>query len=153
MEITKFNIRVYGLIINEFEEVLISDEMFMKKKLIKFPGGGMNFGEGPIDCLKREAIEELNQEIEVIDHFYTTEYFIPTKFFNDRQLVAIYYLARLTEPTTFKPSNKPFDFIGDEDGMQSFRWIAKDQLNKINFSFELDSLVAEKLTALDSLNK
>jgi 8-oxo-dGTP diphosphatase len=148
MNITKFNIRVYGLIISEYEEVLISYEMFHQEKLIKFPGGGMHFGEGTLDCLKREAVEELKQEIKIINHFHTTEEFIPTKFFSDRQLIAIYYLASLTEPAIFKSSNKPFDFEGEEDGLQSFSWIPIATLNKIDFTFETDKIVAKKLKSL-----
>lgn len=150
MSITKFNIRVYGLIINEKEEVLVSFEMFKREKLVKFPGGGMHFGEGTIDCLKREAIKELNQPINIINHFHTTEEFIPTKFFKDRQLIAIYYLASLSEPAIFKVSKKPFDFEGDEDGLQSFLWVPINSLGSIGFTFETDKLVAKKLTTLYS---
>ena len=31
----------------------------------KFPGGGMEFGEGTIDCIKRECMEEFGEEVEV----------------------------------------------------------------------------------------
>lgn len=145
MEITKFNIRVYGLIINHSNEVLISEEMFNKDRLTKFPGGGMEFGEGTVDCLHREAMEELKQEIVIKEHFYTTEDFVPTIYFKDRQLIAIYYLAKLKAPANFKASTKPFDFIGDTDGLQSFRWIEIETLNEIDFSFSQDKLVALKL--------
>ena len=81
--IRKFNVRVYGLIINDKREVLISDEFQIDMKMTKFPGGGLDFGEGPADCIRRECLEELGQEVEIIDHFYTTGfssrlYFIPT---------------------------------------------------------------------------
>ena len=73
--INNFTIRVYAIIINNKNEILLSDEFQMGMKMTKFPGGGMEFGEGTIDCLKREAIEEFGQEIEVLDHFYTTDFF------------------------------------------------------------------------------
>ncbi|MEA1897374.1 MAG: NUDIX domain-containing protein, partial [Bacteroidota bacterium] len=72
MKIKHFIIRVYALIINNKNEVLLSDEFRLGTKMTKFPGGGLNFGEGPVDCLKREAIEEFGQEIDISDHFYTT---------------------------------------------------------------------------------
>lgn len=71
----KFIIRVYGILINENKEVLLSDEYYKGVKITKFPGGGLNYGEGTIDCLKREALEEFGQPIEVIEHFYTTDFF------------------------------------------------------------------------------
>ena len=70
-KIKRYIIRVYALIINSNNKILISDEFQLNMRMTKFPGGGMHFGEGPIDCLKREAIEEFGQEIEVLEHFYT----------------------------------------------------------------------------------
>ena len=71
-----FNIRVYGLLINDKNQILISDERRNDFSFTKFPGGGLEFGEGTIDCLKREFIEEMNLEIEVLSHFYTTDFFV-----------------------------------------------------------------------------
>ena len=71
--IKHFNIRVYGIIINKRNEVLLSDEYLMDMKMTKFPGGGLRFGEGTIDCIRREAMEEFGQEIEIISHYYTTD--------------------------------------------------------------------------------
>ncbi len=65
----KFNIRVYGLLFNDQGDILVSDEERFGNRFTKFPGGGLEFGEGLSDCLKREFIEELNQNIEVINHF------------------------------------------------------------------------------------
>ena len=61
-QIRQFNIRVYGLVINEGKEVLLTDEYLLDRKMTKFPGGGMHFGEGPEDCIKREALEEFYEE-------------------------------------------------------------------------------------------
>ena len=52
-----FNIRVYALLINEKNEVLITDEFRFGKEVTKFPGGGLHWGEGTIDCLQRECRE------------------------------------------------------------------------------------------------
>ena len=67
----------------------------------KFPGGGMKFGEGPEDCIRREAIEELGQAIEILEHFYTTGFFQKALFYDDHQLISIYYLIRLLNETRF----------------------------------------------------
>lgn len=73
--IEKFNIRVYGLLLNDNSELLVADEFEFGMKFTKFPGGGLELGEGLIDGLKREWMEELGQEIEVVEHFYTTDFF------------------------------------------------------------------------------
>ena len=58
----KFNLRVYGILINKNNEVLLSSELRFEKPMIKFPGGGLEFGEGLVDCLKREFQEECGIE-------------------------------------------------------------------------------------------
>ena len=121
-DISRYIIRVYGLFINEQQEILISDEYQLNMRMTKFPGGGMHFGEGVIDCLKREAIEECGQEIEVLEHFYTTDYFQSTQFYDDAQLISIYYLARFKDEIKFKISDKAFNFSKEQNGAQSFRW-------------------------------
>ena len=147
INIHKYIIRVYGLIINSKNEILISDEFQLNMRMTKFPGGGMEFGEGPVDCLKREAIEELGQEIEVLDHFYTTDYFQPAYFYDDSQLISVYYFARFKEPVKFKISDKPFDFEQDRNGNQSFRWESIKKIKPEDFSFPVDQKVVGLLKA------
>jgi len=134
---------VYGLIINSNNEILISDEFQLNMRMTKFPGGGMEFGEGTIDCLKREAIEEFGQEIKVLDHFYTTDYFQPTEFYSKGQLVSIYYLAQFKEEIKFKISDKPFNFDKEINGAQSFRWEKISNLNSNNFTFPIDQKIVK----------
>lgn len=70
-----FNVRVYGILINEKKQVLVSDEYIRGQYYTKFCGGGLEFGEGTRDCLKREFLEEMNLNIEVTRHLYTTDFF------------------------------------------------------------------------------
>ena len=137
-----FVIRVYAIIINESNELLISDEFRLNMKMTKFPGGGMKFGEGTIDCLKREAIEEFGQQIEIIDHFYTTDYFQKAKFYENAQLISIYYRAFFPGPIRFKISDKAFDFAELKNGNMSFRWIQIARLKPDIFTFPVDRKVA-----------
>ncbi len=138
----KIIIRVYGLIINDRNQILLSDEFQLGTKMMKFPGGGLEPGEGPADCIKREAIEELGQEVEIISHFYTTDFFQKALFYENHQLVSIYYKVRLKDPIQFKISKKPFDFKEMIDGSQSFRWQSIEDLNIEELSFPIDKRVA-----------
>jgi len=144
-EIRHFNIRVYGLIINEKDEVLLTDEYQLDRQMTKFPGGGMHFGEGPEDCIRREALEEFGQAVEVVEHFYTTHFFQQALFFEDHQLISIYYRIRFTGPIRFRISQKPFDFPNMENGSQSFRWAAIAQLEEEDLSFPVDRYVLHLL--------
>ena len=49
-----FSVRVYGIYVKDKRYVLVSDEFIGKRFLTKFPGGGVEFGEGTIEALKRE---------------------------------------------------------------------------------------------------
>lgn len=144
-KIDKYIIRVYGLIINSNNEILISDEYQLNTRMTKFPGGGMEFGEGTIDCLRREAIEEFGQEVDVLDHFYTTDYFQPTEFYNKGQLVSIYYFAQFKDEIKFTISDKPFNFIKEVNGAQSFRWEKISRLNSAHFTFPIDQKIVNLL--------
>ncbi len=139
---SRFTIRVYALIINDQREVLVTDEFQLNMKMTKFPGGGLDFGEGTIDCLKREMLEECRQEIEIVQHFYTTDFFQKALFWEDHQLISIYYLARLKESVNFRVSTIAFDFLEMVNGNQSFRWVSAESLNADEFTFPIDKHVA-----------
>ena len=138
-------IRVYGLVINDQKQILLSDEFQLGMKMIKFPGGGMELGEGPVDCIKREAMEEFGQEVDIISHFYTTDFFQKALFYKNHQLVSIYYLVKFKEAIKFKISEKPFDFEEMIEGNQSFRWQSIDDLDVEKLSFPIDKKVARML--------
>lgn len=145
-----FNVRVYGLLINAQQQLLISDEQLGNHYFSKFPGGGVELGEGLIDALKREFIEECEAEIEVLSHFYTTDFYEPSSF-NDSQVLSIYYLVREKQPLTMSFKTKVFDF--DENSVQSFRWIALSELSVDDFTFKTDQIAVEMLlTQMNYLN-
>ena len=140
-----FTIRVYALIINDKKEVLVTDEFQLNMKMTKFPGGGMHFGEGSIDCLKREMLEECNQEIQDLKHFYTTDFYQKSLFSENYQLISIYYLAKLKGIEQFHVSDGSFDLTDSTNGNQSFRWVSPDLLNPETFTFPIDKHVAHLL--------
>lgn len=88
--IKRFNLRVYGLLIRE-GKLLISSEQYKGHHLIKFPGGGVEYGEGIKDALKREWQEELQTDIKVGELIYATDYFLPSAFNDEDQIICFYY--------------------------------------------------------------
>jgi len=144
-KINHINIRVYGIILNEQEEILLSDEYVLDRYMTKLPGGGLIPGEGPEDCLKREAIEEFGQEIEIIAHYYTTGFFQKAIFYDDHQLISIYYKFRFREIPAFKISTLAFDFEPGINGSQSFRWAKVQELSETDLSFPIDRFVLKML--------
>lgn len=141
-----FNVRVYGLLINEEQEILISDEQEYGIQFTKFPGGGLEFGEGLIDGLKREFVEECNVEVEVTGHFYTTDFFVKSAF-NDSQIISVYYIVKNLSPLELAFKAVAFDFDGEGEILQSFRWIKLSDLRVDDFTFPTDQHVAKLLIA------
>ena len=142
----RFNIRVYGVLLDSEQGVLVTDEERFGMKFTKFPGGGLEFGEGIKDCLLREYEEELNQKIEVVDHFYTTDYFQQSAFNKNDQLISVYYLVKPVGEYAFKISSASFDFDPSEsEEPQSFRFIPVENLSENDFTFPVDKLVAKMI--------
>ena len=113
MAIDSFVIRVYGLFVDENRRILLSDEFVAGREMIKFPGGGLEFGEGTRDCLRRELLEETGFEFFVLEHFYTTDFFVPSEFHENKQLLSIYYLVKPKEFIQIEANRRKFDFPDD----------------------------------------
>lgn len=140
---SEFNIRVYGICIVR-GKLLVCDERVQGIEMTKFPGGGLEQGEGTRDCLIRELKEETQAEIEVLEHVYTTDYYQPSVFDAKQQVIAIYYAFSFltTPPPVF--STRPFDFTKGEAGNAiSFRWLDLKELSPEQFTFPIDKRVAE----------
>ncbi|MDK2909826.1 MAG: hypothetical protein PWR20_1393 [Bacteroidales bacterium] len=151
MKISRFNIRVYGIYINDKKEVLVTDEYRLGTYMTKFPGGGLEFGEGTLDCLRREIREELGQEPFQLEHFYTTDFFQPSWLVHPpAQLISIYYLMTIPKPEAIPLSEKPYPF-GPEEGAQAFRFLSLDS-SIDNFTFPVDKVVWKMLQHKFSTN-
>ena len=144
-----FNIRVYGILINEQKQVLVSDEYIRGAYYTKFCGGGLELGEGTIDCLKREFMEEMNLPVEITGHLYTTDFYQQSAFNPAHQIISIYYTVKPLAPITVALRNKLFDF--DEAQMEvynktgeteTFRFIDWDNFSEASVTLPIDKIVA-----------
>ena len=147
----RFTIRVYFLLFDESRtSALVSDERIAGNAYTKFPGGGLEWGEGTLECAIREAREELGQDIELTGHFYTTDFFVASAFHTQTQVISIYYTAVLTEPQRFRTSELVHDFRLTEVDEESFRWVRISDITEDQFSFPIDKKVAGMLRSLHS---
>jgi len=141
--IKKFNVRVYGILVQN-KAVLVSDEYIKGNKITKLPGGGLEFGEGTRDCLVREFKEELDLEIEVAEHFYTTDFYVASSFDTNSQVISIYYLVKAVSEINFNISVTSHNYVIKE-GAQSMRWISLDDLKETDFTLIIDRRIGEML--------
>ena len=144
-----FSIRVYGILINEQRQVLVSDEFIRGMQFTKLPGGGLEFGEGTRQCLQREFMEEMSLSVEVGEHIYTTDYFQMSAFNPDYQILSIYYYAKALEPITVRLSATPFDFTSEQlmvyeetKQIETFRFIDWDAFSADSMDLPIDKIVA-----------
>ena len=139
----RFNVRVYGLLINQDDEILLSSEVRKGFAFTKFPGGGLQWGEGIIDCLKREWQEELALSIEVKQHFYTTEVFQRSAFREDDQLISLYY--KLQPDLAAQISNGQIAVDVEEGDTHVFEWKSISKLKAEELTFPIDRKVLAML--------
>jgi 8-oxo-dGTP diphosphatase len=144
-----FNIRVYGILYGKNREILVSDEFIRGNQYTKFPGGGLEFGEGTRDCLVREFQEEMSLAVRVSDHLYTTDFFQMSAFNPEHQIISIYYRVEALEEIRAPLRNRLFDF--DEAQMEvyrktgeteTFRFIPWDLFSEASVSLPIDKVVA-----------
>ncbi len=134
MPINRFNVRVYGLWV-ESGAVLVTEECIRSMQVVKFPGGGLEFGEGLKDGLIREWGEELGLHIRVLEHFYTTDFFQPSAFDEHSQVLSVYY--RVAAPADSVIRNLV-------PGERSF-WMPLEEVEEEAFTLPIDKVVAGML--------
>jgi ADP-ribose pyrophosphatase YjhB (NUDIX family) len=141
--IDRLNVRVYGILFNDKEELLLSKEEKGEQRFTKFPGGGLELGEGILDCLKREFMEEVGVNVEVEAHFYTTEFFQRSAFREADQLISIYYLLRSEESDQIAHNSLAKDAFPGE--MNRLVWRGMEFLKVEDLTYPIDRLVAQQL--------
>jgi 8-oxo-dGTP diphosphatase len=139
----RFNLRVYALILNEFDEILLSDECRFGTFFTKFPGGGVETGEGIKDALFRELQEELGLDLTDAEFFYVNE-FHQASAFDQSNLVAFYYRIKLKRSILPFDETYPIPFAEEQEKQ---RWISLQELESNALTFPIDRIVLEKLKA------
>lgn len=141
-----FVIRVYGFIINDDHEILIAEEFHYDTFMRKFPGGGLEHGEGIVDCLRRELKEELGFNLSILEQVFITPTFVTSAFNNSAQVIGVYFRVRPVEEmiSLYRENSLP----PTENGVEIFKWISIDALSKSDFTFTTDQDAFEYLVSL-----
>jgi ADP-ribose pyrophosphatase YjhB (NUDIX family) len=142
MTIENFNIRVYGILKRSNGDILLTDEIRSGVEMTKFVGGGLEFGEGIADCLKREFKEEMGVDIEIKELFYINDFLQVSAFNLKDQLISIYYYVTTSNWQQINHCiNHPIN-------KQSFKWVSLEKLSSKDVTFPIDKVVVEKLISL-----
>ena len=147
-------IRVYGILINEQQQILVSDEYIRGMFVTKFCGGGLEEGEGTRDCLRREFMEEMNLRVQIEEHFYTTDFYQPSAFRKGDQIMSIYYKVKALEAITVPLRSQPFQFDEREMNMynetgetETFRFINLADFNEDCMTLPIDKIIVQMILA------
>ena len=89
----------------------------------------------------------MNLAIEVLEHFYTTDFFQPSKFKEMEQVVSVYYLVRPLENISEYLFRKNLDLeeVKKVKQQQLFRWIDWKEFGPSHFQLPIDKVVAGKM--------
>jgi ADP-ribose pyrophosphatase YjhB (NUDIX family) len=138
----RFNLRVYGIFINPRGELLVSDERRNGFCFTKFPGGGVEIGEGLQDALRREFQEEMNRSIQIDALFYFNEYYQVSAFNSSEQLHSFYYIIFIEDWESIHTHDGTLQLT--EDG-EKHRWIPLARVHEDHFTFPIDKEVMKKI--------
>lgn len=142
-------VRVYGIYINALQQVLVSDELIKGELYCKFPGGGLEFGEGTRECLIREFKEEMNADVVVKKHIYSTDFFVESAFAKGTQVMSIYYEVDFLTPQIIPNDNVPpsrENFGQNNPHLQErHRMVDISRLSIEHFQLPIDKVVAQMI--------
>ena len=134
-----YTIRVYAILINEREELLLMNESYRGIEFTKFPGGGLEWGEGILDCAKRELREELSLENVTLEQFYTTDFFVESYFDTTTQVISIYYKC------TSIVQKDDVDMASHDTRLLGMKWVPLVKLTTDDVTFPIDKKVVGML--------
>ena len=121
----------------------MSDEMRFGRAFTKFPGGGLEWGEGLVDGLKREIQEELGLDAEIGELFYVNEFFQQSGFRKEDQLISFYYRVSEIDLDAIPSSEHAAPLT--EEG-EKFRCVPLSELDEAMMTFPVDKVVVSRLT-------
>lgn len=143
------SVRVYGILMHK-NQILVSDEFIRGDYFTKFPGGGLEFGEGTKDCLIREFKEETGLNVTVGNHIYTTNFYQQSAFNKAHQILSIYYFVFCEEVGSLQTQQTPFNFLPHQvqdktSCAELFRWINLNELTTNQVNLPIDKIVVQKI--------
>jgi 8-oxo-dGTP diphosphatase len=131
-EIKRFNARCYAFIVSTQNKVLVMNERWKGADLQKLPGGGLELGEGMIECL--EAWQPLTWK-----HHYVPTHCFTSQFRPDEQLILNYFLADQ------RVEQSQWRIIPEDENLLGMQWLPLENASAQWFTLESDRDAFTKL--------
>lgn len=137
VDLKQIIVRVYGFLMNAEGEILISDEFHHGMRMRKFPGGGLQLGEGTAEALRRELIEEMELDFFPSRLVHTTSTFIRSVFNPEHQVMGVYYYVPIPDSILLSRF-KSEPTHASNNGDVFFSWSRIEALSADDFTFPMD---------------
>lgn len=131
---------MYGVAINSLNQVLLSDEVRGGFSFTKFPGGGLEWGEGPKETLIRELKEELHFDAVIGDLIYVNDFFQVSAFNPSDQILSFYFRVLNANEIQISDIEKP---LGNNE---KFRWVDLKDLKVNDLTFPIDKKIVSLIS-------
>ena len=132
---SKRTVRVYGFLEDAQGRVLVSAERFRGIPLVKYPGGGVEWGEGIHEALVREFQEELQLDVAVGELVFFNEFSVVSAFDPEVQVFSFFYRVTAVGPMSFATHSAVA--VPDEEGERAV-WVSKAELAHIPFTYPIE---------------
>ena len=132
-EMIKFNARCYVLIRSKQNRILVMQERWQGVDLNKFPGGGLELGEGLLECIHREITEEFSSSEKLAySHFFTPTECFASRFKPQEQLL-LNYFTNSTEA-----DEQQWSLIPNDPNLLGMQWLELKAENAQWFTLQSD---------------
>ncbi len=126
---------VTAAIIRKGQTILIAQRQALGEHHLQweFPGGKLELGETPEECLRREILEELNLEIKVLDIFKVVYH-----VYKSKTILLLCYLC---------------DLIGGEEmalACNDFQWVSLERIEDFSY-VEADLPIVDKILKINEI--
>ena len=130
--------RIYGFLQRSSGEVLVALERFKGQPLIKYPGGGLEWGESHEEGLKREFLEELQLDIDVAECLFFNDFPVQSAFDPDYQVQAFFYRVQAVDTEALERIPTVSTWEVPTENSEQFIWVQPEALDPMRFSFAIE---------------
>lgn len=140
---SRFNVRCYGIWIHQ-NRILICRENGGLMEMVKFPGGGLEYGEGLVECLYREFMEETGTSLNHHELLWINDFYQQSAFHQGDQLISVYYLV---SASTLPAETKVTEIRDGKEWQIQLEWVPLSQLKPDDMTFPVDQVLVQRLIA------
>jgi 8-oxo-dGTP diphosphatase len=136
----RYTHRIYGFLQRPTGEVLVALERFKDRPLIKYPGGGLEWGESHAECLIREFQEELSLDIRLGDCVFFNDFPVISAFDTDVYVQAFFYRVEAVNEAAVEAIATVDTWEVPAENGEQFKWVRPEDLDPARFTYAIEQV-------------